>query len=1474
MAPSGEFTLPATKRARKSIGAHLDMSRAMERENATVDVGSTLAANRKKSRSARPLLCRQIPPRSILKPTIAPLAEIPPLKRGKQSSVAAVGNARGPGATANEPSGSKIALKTEEEQQAAAREREERERRDARRKSLANRRVSFAAEATLHTFHEVEFDAKASAAASKPQNNQGFSDNQGDGQRKKRNSIAAQSNFHNVEDDTATSMIYSSDSEPADAVEEIAADEEEEVEEDSNSDSDDGTMMSVVTEEITGTSIGSDVSTDEGDESATIDEALRMAARRAATQQLDEDSDDGEEIIPSFGWAKKGNQQSSTQANRPKPSIPTPQFDVEQDDDGTEMDMEMDTDMEMTRAMGKIIKPTTVQSEPEQEQEMSMDVTRAFGGILSQNKGKSILSDSGDGDDVAMEEATMEFTTAIGGIHRTQATTTDEFDDDKNEDMSMELTSVMGGLLSQQKANAALARRRTLNRKSEAVRMDDATMDMTVGLGKIISAPPLDEEDEGDVSMAMDATMGMDMTVGLGRIISAPKRNNDNRNEDATMGMDMTVGLGRIISAPSQGEYDDEGNGDVTMGMEATMGMDMTMAIGGIIKNAATSPQPSEDLWLLDKTDKKSAEKDNALESQQSLKKALLGPGVTKTPESSSPGIRALQNKALRLSLDARTPTDTQDQARTPSPTKPSTPLHGSAVSKRALQRTPQSSPMKSSPVRSSPIRTPQSALKNTPRQANTSRTPSPVNTIQRLRRSFYRSNPDTGTRTPTVVLTPQGQKPAAVGVDITGLGSPKVAALFDRRESLSDSASKFVPGRRIVAFENPKALVEEVDKERHEELNRETLRKPLGRNLDGPREDKDATLNLREMINSLSPKRNPMRGRKSLHVGSARGLLGKRPQESEDEEDAEDNDGIKRLRGHQGSPVKNVRLQQPPSKEETTGRLTNPFRKSLGQGGKVSTTSFSSPLKGESATPRNQARFKDNQTVHDVSMHESPAQGEAQQGDGDDERIHLQDFLDMTSIRFMELTTTKRRPTMMPTTSKFGESGDGEDDLSLERCVVAGACTVPMLELYQHSCRELKKYIAEGRRIVKEIETETFEDNPHLFREYITATPEVKALMDNQFKNVKTHARHLSKAMWYEWRMKLQDGLKEGLISISEGMKDDEKLLKQEETLLTSVMPAVMSRYESLLEESSQLEEVVKELADCDPVQLENARDELVTLDEDIAEKKRLIAKLRRDFQESEADVEQLSAQKQKYLEEIKEAEVVREESRGWTSNEVNSFKERVDAVEKEHGWTVTGISGSTLSMTYKREIEIVFDITSFQSHQPNSRIDLWYIADSREANPLPKTVEKEFFLQCIRDHVRAMPQSRTKISDLLSTVRTAWDKANIVSHQVDRINVTFPTKVTKTSDSSISMTSSLLLIPLETRVEVTLNLSGFSGPDGVNVDISTEAKVLYGEQFNVGKVGEFLATRIGNKVGSGDEEWSNVVLELHEKLIARGTK
>lgn len=113
-----------------------------------------------------------------MKTPVNPLPEIPSLKNEGSKKSGADDTLSG--SQFDKLNGSKIALRTEEEQQAAAREREERERRDARRKSLANRRVSFAAEATLHTFHDIEYmqdKAASSRRRSSVSNNAGGSGN-------------------------------------------------------------------------------------------------------------------------------------------------------------------------------------------------------------------------------------------------------------------------------------------------------------------------------------------------------------------------------------------------------------------------------------------------------------------------------------------------------------------------------------------------------------------------------------------------------------------------------------------------------------------------------------------------------------------------------------------------------------------------------------------------------------------------------------------------------------------------------------------------------------------------------------------------------------------------------------------------------------------------------------------------------------------------------------------------------------------------------------------------------------------------------------------------------------------------------------------------------------------------------------------------------------------------------------------------
>ncbi|KAL2158480.1 hypothetical protein VTH06DRAFT_4246 [Thermothelomyces fergusii] len=1438
MASQADNTLPATRRTRKSMGGGSptrEARKSSDKENAAGDAGSSMGGARKKSRSKsmgpggldplrkangnRRASLAVPPPRSILKPTM-PLPEIPSYKPQQTSG--------GIGA-AGEAGGTKVALRTEEEQQAAAREREERERarlekeiqdrRDARRKSLANRRVSFAAEATLHTFHDIEeMQDSTTSTDSTRRHPQPSSDsdppstppdvveedldespaNQREKDqhpRRRRRSSAVSSTYGS--DDTVGSAVYDSDYEHADSVAEINA-----VEMDGSSD-EDGTIMTVEAEEMTSASTMSPRSAYEGDTSASLDENLRLAARRAITQSLGED----EEVIAGFaGWGRKnasrenGDQKSASGtsgSHAPASGAADP---------GSDTGMDMD----LTRPMGGVLYPELPSPDKEDEinEDLSMDVTTALGGILS--KATAFLRRKSVNPDPQPEpgesgEQTMDLTTAVGGIRQNRVSEGGPDDTDANEDMSMEFTTAVGGLLSGSVSQGAMQSSRR---------------------------QPLAAEDGDDDGAAME----------------------------------MTTNVGRILPAEADEEEADQ-----------TMGMDMTTAVGGIIRSTATSTPESR----------------SAARRVMEQEADEPHPSMARTPEgAASPRRSAVGGAGGDAGEDANPEFSSSFQGRDlgPVPAREASPI--------AESPQPSSSPMRLTPSPRRPPVQPQRSPTRTPPSVPGSKSSSPMRNLSSpvkttpgpLAKSLFRQDPNTGLSTPRVVLTPQGRRLSGVGADRPGLGSPRVAEIFDRRGSIGEAAGDFVPSqpanpRRNVAFADPREMEAEIDREEQDEYGKEE------------QEDREGAASLMQMIQGLSPKKKPVRGRKSLHVGSARGLLGKRPaelDETETDEDEEEQDGVKRLKGHQGSPVKNIRLQSPPSKAETTtGRKTRPSIRPTEnpEADKAAAATAKSPERA--TTPTDQGRLRaaaaDEQPTTTLNFNEptmtTDVAGARRDGD-DGERIHLRDFLNMTSIRFMELTTTKRRHTVAPDASKESAAAGGEDDLSLERCVVAGACTVPMLEMYQHSCRELKKYISEGRRIVREIETETFEENPPLFKEYMTASPEFKVLMDNQFKNVKTHARLLSKAMWYEWRMKLQEGLKEGLLKTAEGMDADDRLLTKQEQLLSSVLPDLVRHAEALEAEQRELEAAARELADSDPQDLEDARAELAAVNKSLGEKTGKLRQLRRELDEAAGDLESLARQKQQCLEEIREADKIREECRGWSLEEVNKYKARTEAIEKEHGWAIASISGLAITMRYRREVELVLDLAPLQQQQQKaaSPVQLRYVAET----PEPCPPEKEFFLGRMRERLlRAQREGRPPRA-MLDIVSSAWDRAGAAAEHVRRLGLSFPTSVAvvragqgQGEGESLRVTASVLLAPLQTRVEAVLRLKVAEGPNsgdgdgvGVEVVVAPEARVVYGEPFNAGKMTEFLAGRLGGRLGRevGPAGWDEAVLELRERLLTAG--
>ena len=846
-------------------------------------------------------------------------------------------------------------------------------------------------------------------------------------------------NFNNP-DDFSSSPISSNGGD--DPTEQMAITVDEEIASDSSADDDllevESTVTGANVDEFTSQSMASTSSAEGSSTSSSkrLNEALRQAAAHAGTPAIEHD-ELGEQTMDLVNDELTGSFKPWGDAGRPN------QLNLKQ--------LSTSRDQENLNPFSPAFKANLVasQAHDENDEDDEMDFTQAAGGILQVHarggSPKKPLRKSGtpvrrrsttgrrsSGGSSSMVDETMDFTAAIGGIQQGQSSEKlqEERPDsvDENEDLTMELTTALGSVMNPRQSPPKLIRadssslpaeeraaKRANEQLIESSMFDDDMMDETMAMGAILETITERTEPDSDQSYAMD------ITTAVGAILPA----------------DLTTKNKTVAKQLMEEETD---SGQLTHSPLANQ-----------VTRATKSPSPL---------------KPEPLTKANSLTK--------RTSEVGSPMTVTAQMRRSSRKSGGRVSTTPNKVTKTPTPVKkPTTP---------SKQLTPR------------PVARPTTPSKTPPAKNVTMRVASPKKLfkaeIERINQTFKSAVPtlnldldaSTALAMPSVI-TPQRRRSSGLGIDREGLGSPRVAALLDRRTSIGEQAQTFTPQGAFVPnvrFADPRAMEEEVERERAEEERRENGRDVMEREDDYQRQDtteENVTATLKDMIQSMTPKKNSnkLKGRKSLAVGGARGILGKRPAELDEDEEEEDDHTPKRLKGRERSPVKNIRLPAPPSKAETTGRLSKPPRFSLGPvAGNHVQPAVSTPLpqekpasprKSKIATPQNQERFKDVSPAAKAlsQSFEAKLAGEplntVKQAAPQEERIHLQGFLNMTSIRFMELTTTKRRHTVVPRnedSARLDGSSNGSgslDDRTLETCVVAGACTVPMLELYQHVC-------------------------------------------------------------------------------------------------------------------------------------------------------------------------------------------------------------------------------------------------------------------------------------------------------------------------------------------------------------------------------------------------------------------------------------
>lgn len=181
--------------------------------------------------------------------------------------------------------------------------------------------------------------------------------------------------------------------------------------------------------------------------------------------------------------------------------------------------------------------------------------------------------------------------------------------------------------------------------------------------------------------------------------------------------------------------------------------------------------------------------------------------------------------------------------------------------------------------------------------------------------------------------------------------------------------------------------------------------------------------------------------------------------------------------------------------------------------------------------------------------------------------------------------------------------------------------------------------------------------------------------------------------------------------------------------------------------------------------------------------------------------------------------------------------------------------------------------------SNIDNSPISLLYLGDTADYRQ-PLSTEKRFFLQIIRAHLQWMPQAKTKIQDLLKFISSTWETACLISEEIRILRVSYITEATILRDEVMAIKAVLLLRDMKTKVHVEFEVKVKSNEKAIDLALTIQpsAKVIYGEELKEKKMAEFLHQQIGGmdrlESGTGVGGWARAVLELQERLVARGRK
>ncbi|KAJ3875841.1 Spc7 kinetochore protein-domain-containing protein [Lentinula edodes] len=385
---------------------------------------------------------------------------------------------------------------------------------------------------------------------------------------------------------------------------------------------------------------------------------------------------------------------------------------------------------------------------------------------------------------------------------------------------------------------------------------------------------------------------------------------------------------------------------------------------------------------------------------------------------------------------------------------------------------------------------------------------------------------------------------------------------------------------------------------------------------------------------------------------------------------------------------------------------------------------------------------------------------------------ISIEQFLEMTGIRFMDLSAPRRSTYASQIPSRQPRN---PSEIPLAEYAVAMAIDIPQLVLYSRVARDLEGWIEQSKVEFRQAEEEAAKVTPLLFAEYLRTDEEGQKDLTRQLKLIRTNVRLEAKSDWYGWKLQWLDSLKYGAQAALTNLQNDAKALENLKAKTDEIVPELEREYNEIVRELQAEQQEVAEIEQCD-------QDYLNELKNSIAEQNVEVESLRAEVKEAndqlhwlEERLENVVLQKQEATSAIAEANRRLHIQTNSTGVEVIRLRNELQALEDLHMFHISKVQPDLFEFTYASAYHITIPC---QDYLP--------LVNSVDISRLPELCTKykdefpiltNFLLSAAKEYIRDSKAS--SIRHIIQRLADFWTSTTRIRAQIRQLSIKYPVTI-----------------------------------------------------------------------------------------------